>query len=92
MEKMFEKPVRPMTQLKLEIAEQMAYRVFDEFEEEQIERKPDDSFIITTDYPVDNWLYGYLLSYGPYLKVIEPEIVCQTLSIQLKRALENYLN
>lgn len=83
--------VSDVTTIKLEIDEQMAYRVFDEFEEEQIERKEDGNFIITIGYPEDNWLYGYLLSYGPYLKILEPESIRQKIQQQLKSTLKNYL-
>jgi len=74
----------------MQIAAEMAYRVFDEFEEEQIECRSDGSFIVTAQYPEDNWLHGYLLSYGPYLKILEPQSVRKTIEKQLKSTLQNY--
>ena len=82
--------VRKVTKLKLLIDGEMAYRVYDEFEEEQIVEKDKESFIVTVEYPEDNWLYGYLLSFGPYLKVLEPLRVADVLKKQLENTLKQY--
>lgn len=66
---------------------QLAYRVYDEFQEEQVEKEVDGSFRITLYYPEDEWLYGYLLSFGPGLEVLSPTRV----QIGLKRRLEKML-
>ena len=65
-------PLRKNIEIKLWIHASQAYRVYDEFEEDQIIECKKDGFIVKTSYPEDDWVYGYLLSYGPFLKVIEP--------------------
>lgn len=82
--------VRKVVRLKLLIGGEMAYRVYDEFEEEQIMCTDEGDFIVTAEYPEDNWLYGYLLSYGPYLKVIEPVRIGEVLMKQIKKTIKRY--
>lgn len=41
--------------------------------DEDLERQPDGSVIAHTIFPEDNWLYGYILSYGPFVEVMQPE-------------------
>lgn len=76
--------------IKLWIEASQAYRVFDEFEETQVTKKEDGSFIVTINYPKDEWLYGYLLSYGPYAKVLEPIEIKEIIKERLKRVIEKY--
>lgn len=77
-------PLRKNIDIKLWIHASQAYRVYDEFEEEQIIEYKKDGFIVQVSYPEDEWVYGYLLSYGPYLQVIEP--------IQLRNKMVEKLN
>ncbi len=59
--------------LELKILPQMAFRVFDEFPEERIKLMPDGSFIVSVELPDgDEWIFGYILSYGKYATVINP--------------------
>ena len=76
--------------LKLEISKKMAYRVYDEFEDSEITKKDDGSFIINVEYPENEWVYGYILSFGEYLKVLSPERVKRTIKNKIKKILKNY--
>ena len=58
--------------LKLKIQPEMTWLVLDEFTEEEAEKQPDGSFIVSTAWPQSDWLYGFLLSFGEYLEVLEP--------------------
>jgi len=58
--------------LKFKIDQEMAHRVYDEFHESQAEKQPDGSFIVTTSWPEDDWVYGTILSYGEHIEVLEP--------------------
>ena len=77
--------------LKLEISKKMAYRVYDEFEDSEITKKDDGSFIINVEYPENEWVYGYILSFGEYLKVLSPERVKRTIKNKIEKILKNYL-
>lgn len=76
--------------LKLEISKKMAYRVYDEFEDSEITRKDDRSFIINVEYPENEWVYGYILSFGEYVKVLSPERVKRTIKNKIEKILKNY--
>lgn len=76
--------------IKLWVEDSQAYRVFDEFSETQITRQEDGHFVIEMDYPIDEWVYGYILSFGPYAKVLEPEKVKVEIQCRLKNAIQRY--
>ncbi|MCL2285245.1 MAG: YafY family transcriptional regulator [Firmicutes bacterium] len=62
---------RPMVTLKIKISPEMTYRLYDDFPPGELQ--PDGSHIVTTTWPEDNWLYGFILSYGEYAEVLEPQ-------------------
>lgn len=70
----------------------MAYRVYDEFAPERRKQEKDGSFTVQIDMPDDAWLYYYLLTFGPGLKVIKPDHVKEKLIGILSRTLEQYHN
>ena len=59
--------------LRFRIAPEMTYQVFDYFNESSIERQPDGSFIVKATWPEDNWVYGFVLSFGKHIEVLEPK-------------------
>ena len=77
--------------LRMRVAPELTYRIFDEFDEEDIERQPDGSFIVTTTWPEDNWVYGYVLSYGEYGEVLEPEHLREIIKTKTHKILGKYL-
>ena len=58
--------------LTLRIAGCMAFRIYDEFPHGTAMPQPDGSFLVEIDFPMDNWLISYLLSFGVNLDVLEP--------------------
>lgn len=77
--------------LELEIKKEMAYRVYDEFENDEITKKEDGNFIVKVEYPEDNWVYGYILSFGENIKVLSPERAKSVIKDKLEKTLKNYL-
>lgn len=78
------------TEIILSIAASEAYRVYDRFEEEEIQVQEDGSFLVTIHYSMDDWVYGMILSFGPSARVIGPESVRKEVASQLRRMLEQY--
>lgn len=76
-------------QLVLQIHERQAYRIYDEYDMEQI-TKQDDHFIVTIQFPKGEWLYGYLMSFGSDLTVISPINVKEEIKIRYQKALQHY--
>ena len=49
-----------------------AYRVYDRFAESEIEVLEDGDFLVRVAYPLDEWVYSLILSFGASAKVLEP--------------------
>lgn len=77
--------------LELEISKQMAYRVYDEFENSEISKKENGNFIVKVEYPENEWVYGYILSFGEHIKVLSPEKAKKIIKDKLEKTLKNYL-
>lgn len=77
--------------LNLKINENMAYRVYDEFAEENIVKNSDGSFNVTAIFPEGDWIYGYIMSYGEYAEVIEPDYIREIIKRKFEEGLRNYM-
>jgi len=77
--------------LKLRIAPEMAYRLHDDYNDCEIEKQADGSFIVTETIAESNWLYGYLLSYGKYVEILEPEHIRNIVKEEAQEILHKYL-
>lgn len=80
-----------VVKLELEISKELAYRVYDEFKREDILLNEDGDFIVKTELPENDWIYGYILSFGEYVKVISPNYVRDVIKNKLEKSLKNYL-
>lgn len=76
--------------LELKISKEMAYRVYDEFEKEDIKQDKNGDFIIKVEYPENDWVYGYLLSFGEYLEIESPKYAKEILKEKIEKMLQNY--
>lgn len=80
-----------MITLVLKVDERMAYRLYDEFEQENMVKNADGSFIVTAVFPEGDWIFGYVMSYGEYAEVIEPIHIRETIKEKFKAGLDQYL-
>ncbi len=69
-------------------AKEIAYRVYDEFHESQIEHTHNGDLIARAQMPVDAWLIGYLLSFGTQVEILEPIYLKEQLTAQAKAIYE----
>ena len=69
-------------------SKEIAYRVYDEFDESQIEYQENGDLIACAEMPVDTWLIGYLLSFGAYVEIIEPTYLKAVLAAQAQEIYE----
>lgn len=76
--------------LKLQLQSYAAYRVYDEFDESNITKNEDGSFTVDVSFPEDEWVYGYILSFGSSAEVIEPKYVRDIIRKRLEEALQKY--
>ena len=52
-----------------------AYRVYDDFTPQSIDRQSDGSLLVNAVYPDDGWAVGYLLTYGTDVEVLQPPLL-----------------
>lgn len=76
--------------LKLRIAPEMTYRVYDEFDAASTEKQPDGSFIVNVTWSEDDWVYGTILSYGEYIEVLEPEHIREIIKEKAQKIVRRY--
>ena len=60
-------------QIILLFSREIAYRVYDEFDETEMEYQENGDLIVRAEMPVDTWLIGYLLSFGAQVEIMEPK-------------------
>ncbi|MCI9016233.1 MAG: YafY family transcriptional regulator [Clostridia bacterium] len=77
--------------LEVKIAKEKAYRVYDEFEIENIKTNDDGDFIVKFSCPDNDWIYEYILSFGEYIKVISPNYVKEVIKEKIQKMVKNYL-
>jgi predicted DNA-binding transcriptional regulator YafY len=82
---------KPDVTLRVKIAREMTYRVYDEFDEDDVEKQEDGSYIVTVTWPEDDWVYGWILSFGEYIEVTQPEHIRYIIREKAKKIFEKYL-
>ena len=74
----------------LEIKKELSYRVYDEFDTSSITKLENGDFIVQMEIPLNDWVYGYLLSFGENIKVISPEDVKRIVKEKVEKMIINY--
>lgn len=80
-------PVIPLT---IWIDKKEAYRIYDRFDESELEQLPDGNFLAHCAYPLDEWVYSLILWFGPSAKVLEPESIREEVRNRIKKMVEIY--
>ncbi len=78
-----------MVKLVMEIDKCLAYRIYDEFDESEI-TELGNIFLVKTKFPLNDWVYGYILSFGEHIKVLEPAFVKKEIIDKLNKSIDNY--
>ncbi len=76
---------------KLRFMPEVMHRVYDDYDEEKIHKNEDGTCDVTAEYPEDEWVYGYILSFGSSVRVLSPESLKKIISDKLKDAMKYYL-
>lgn len=85
-----ERPHKRDITLKLKIAPEMTYRIYDEFDCAEAEKQEDGSHIVTVVWPEDEWVYGSILSYGEYAEVLSPPHIRDIIKEKAKKIAKKY--
>ena len=67
-----------------------AYRVYDRFDESELQILEDGNFLVHLDYKMDDWVYGMILSFGVSAKVLAPESVKQEIKRRIGEMWQQY--
>lgn len=89
-EELVQEPEFKMIHLELEIVEEMAYRVYDEFPKESIKKQKNGVFSVTVEYPEGDWIDSFILSFGETIKIIKPDSIRNRIKNKLEKSLRNY--
>jgi len=78
-----------LVDLKLRCDERVLSRLYDTFDSELITKNDNGSYDLCVALPEDEWLYGYILSFGAYSEVLEPQHIREIIKSRAKEILEN---
>ncbi len=67
---------------------EMAYRVYDEFDGNQIERQENGDLIASARMPEGAWLISFLLSFGTQVEIVSPVCLKEEIARQAKEIME----
>jgi predicted DNA-binding transcriptional regulator YafY len=76
--------------LKLRFQPEDLYRVYDDYDEERITHNKDGTYDVTVTFPEDEWVYGYIMSFGNYVEVLEPPHIRAIIRERIQKALKFY--
>lgn len=80
----------PKVKITMTIDKSQAYRVYDEFSEKDIKVSENGDFVITSEIIENEYLYGYLLSFGEYVKITGPTRLKKILEEKVIKMRQNY--
>lgn len=83
-------PDHPFTLIDIWIDKKEAYRIYDRFEEDEIEVLSDGNFMVHMHASVDDWVYGVILGFGPSAEVISPDAVRQEIRRRILEMAKRY--
>ncbi len=76
--------------LKLRFQPENLYRVYDDYDEQRITRNKDGTYDVTMTVPEDDWVYGYIMSFGNYVEVLEPPHIRDIIRERMEKTLKFY--
>lgn len=85
-----EKKDEPFTFIDIWIDQKEAYRIYDRFDEEEIEVLPDGNFMVHMHAVVDDWVYGVILGFGSSAEVLAPEAVRHEVMQRIREMAKRY--
>ena len=81
---------RSEVRIRLRFQPEVLYRVYDGFMDEILARNEDGTCEVELHMLEDEWIYGFILSFGCYVEVLEPEHIRTIVKDRMKKALQYY--
>lgn len=87
----FSKPedLGELLQLELNFPDECGYRLYDTFDESAIS-KTESGYKVQTALPENEWLYGFIMSFGDKATVIRPDYLKENIIKRYENALQHY--
>jgi predicted DNA-binding transcriptional regulator YafY len=76
--------------LELKFTEPALYRLYDDYDDNMIKSNDDGTYTLEIDFPEDEWVYGYILSFGDYVEVIKPPHIREIIKEKIIRMKNRY--
>ncbi|MBS6022742.1 MAG: YafY family transcriptional regulator [Paeniclostridium sordellii] len=84
------KMIENIINLRLKLKKEVLYRMFDDFNQDSLIDNKDGTYEISIEIPENEWLYGYILSFGNFVEVIEPEHIRNIILNKMKETIKMY--
>lgn len=81
---------KPLVNLKLRFSPNVLNRIYDDFNEDFVRLNHDGTFDVAMTFPEDEWVYGYIMSFGCNVEVIEPLHIRNIIADRLSKTLQIY--
>ena len=69
-------------------SKEVTYRVYDEFSPEHVQRLENGNLLVTVWMPDDEWVIGFLLSFGDFVDIVEPLSLKEVIAERAKKIYE----
>ncbi|MCL1975708.1 MAG: YafY family transcriptional regulator [Firmicutes bacterium] len=79
-----------LVKLRLRCDGKILSRLYDTFDSECISKNEDGSYDLAVELPEEEWVYGYILSFGGHAEVLEPEHIRDIVKARAKEIAEKY--
>ena len=89
-DKTYENYLNSNIEVVLKISPSQAFRIFDEFDDEQLKKDENGNYIATMHSLENEWLYSYILSYSSYAEVLSPDFIREKIKKRLHDAIKIY--
>lgn len=76
--------------IRLKFSVDVLHRIYDDFAQGQITQTEDGALSVTLNYPLSDWLVGYLLSFAGAVEVLEPPALRTMLVARAKEIIDLY--
>lgn len=80
----------PFIHLVLQFSEAALFRLYDDYDDDMIRKNDDGTYTLELDFPEDEWVYGYILSFGAHVVVVEPDHVRDIIKERAQKINELY--
>ncbi len=74
----------------LEFTMQALHRLYDDYDEDMIVQLESGRYRIEVSFPEDDWVYGYILSFGSAVEVIKPDYMREIIKEKAREIAKHY--